>query len=170
LATDRRLLIPREVSKCPGTGFESEGVDYSARTGRLTLGINEPGACIGTTDINVYKLTRGPSGPAIGRPLANGTPMPAGSTVGGAITFTVPVDAAAAGGRPTTTITLSRGGHTLASNRGRGHGTRTGANPTLIAPPLSDGGGYQLRITAVAANGRSTRSRVAFAVDNPPLS
>jgi hypothetical protein len=56
-ATDRRLLIPREVSKCPGTSFESEGVDYNARTGRLTLTMNEPGACVGTTDVNVYKLT-----------------------------------------------------------------------------------------------------------------
>jgi hypothetical protein len=169
-ATDRRLLIPREVSKCPGTQFESEGVDYNPRTGRLTLTMNEPGACVGTTDVNVYKLVHGPSGPAIGAPLANGTPMPAGSTVGGALTFTVPVDATAAGGRPTTTITLSRRGHTLASNRGGGHGTRTGANPTLIAPMLADGSGYELRTTSVAANGRSTRSQVAFAVDNPALS
>jgi hypothetical protein len=169
-ATDRRLLIPREVSKCPGTTFESEGIDYNARTGRLTLTMNEPGACIGTTDVNVYKLAHGLSGPAIGTPLANGTPMPAGSTVGGALTFTVPVDATAAGGRPTTTITLSRGGHTLASNRGGGHGTRTGANPTLIAPVLTDGSGYKLRITSVAANRRSAQSRVAFAVDNPPPS
>ncbi len=66
-ATDRRLFIPREVSKCPGTGFESEGVDYNARTGRLTLGINEPGACVGTTDINVYTLAHGPSGHALRR-------------------------------------------------------------------------------------------------------
>jgi len=167
-ATDRRLLIPREVSKCPGRKFESEGVDYNARTGRLTLAINEPGACIGTTDVNVYKLAHGLSGPAIGTPLANGTPMPAGSTVGGALTFTVPVDATAARGRPMTTITLSRAGHTLASNRGGGHGTHTGANPTLIAPVLADGSGYELRITSVAANGRSAQSRVAFAVDNPP--
>jgi hypothetical protein len=164
-ATDRRLLIPREVSKCPGTGFESEGVDYNARTGRLTVGINEPGACVGTTDINVYTLGHGPSGPAIGTPLANGTPMAAGSTVGGRLTFTVPVDATAAGGRATTTITLSRRGHTLASNRGRG--TRTGANPTLIAPVLADGRGYALQIVSVAADGRAARSRFAFAVKNP---
>jgi hypothetical protein len=170
IATDRRLLIPRQVSKCAGTSFESEGVDYNSRTGRLTLAINEPGACVGTTDVNVYKLAHGPSGPAIGTPLANGTQMPAGSTVGGAVTFTVPVDAAAAGGRPATTITLSRGGRTLASNRGRGHGTRRGANPTLIAPMLRDGSGYRLRITSVAANGRFARSRVAFRVDNPPHS
>jgi hypothetical protein len=166
-ATDRRLLIPREVSKCPGTGFESEGVDYNARTGRLTLAINQPGACVGTTDVNVYKLVHGPSGPAIGTPLANGTPMPAQSTVGGAITFTVPVDATAAGGRPTTTITLSRGGHTVASNRGSGHGTRTGANPTLVAPMLVDGSGYELRATSIAADGRAARTRVAFKVANP---
>ncbi|MFZ0044121.1 MAG: hypothetical protein WAK93_22620 [Solirubrobacteraceae bacterium] len=166
-ATDRRLLIPREVSKCPGTGFESEGVDYNARTGRLTLTMNEPGSCVGTTDVNVYKLAHGPRGPAIGTPLANGTPMPAGSTVGGALTFTVPVDATAAGGRPTTTITLSRGGQTLASNRDSGHGTRRSANPNLIASELADGSGYELRITSVAANGRSARARVAFAVNNP---
>jgi hypothetical protein len=164
-ATDRRLFVPREASKCPGTGFESEGVDYNARTGRLTLGINEPGACVGTTDINVYTLAHGPTGPAIGTPLANGTPMPTGSTVGGRLTFTVPVDATAAGGRATTTITLSRRGHTLASNRGRG--TRTGANPTLIAPVLADGRGYALQIVSVAADGRAARSRFAFAVKNP---
>jgi hypothetical protein len=79
-ATDRRLLIPREVSKCPGTQFESEGVDYNARTNRLTLTMNEPGVCVGTTDVNVYKIAHLPSGPAIGTPLADGTPMPAGST------------------------------------------------------------------------------------------
>ncbi len=166
-ATDRRLLIPREVSKCPGTGFESEGVDYSARTGSLTLGMNEPGACIGTTDVNVYTLARGPSAPAIGTPLANGTPMPTGSTVGGRLTFIVPVDAAAAGGRATTTITLSRLGHTFASNQDRGRGTRKGANPTLIAPVLADGGGYVLQIASVAAHGGYARSRFAFTVKNP---
>ncbi len=166
-ATDRRLFIPREVSKCPGTGFESEGVDYNTRTGRLTLAINQPGTCIGTTNVNVYKLVHGPSGPAIGTPLANGAQMPAGSTVGGALRFTVPVDASAAGGRATTTITLSRHGRPVASNRDGGHGRRTGANPTLIAPELADGSGYELRATSVAANGRSTRSRVAFAVENP---
>ncbi len=166
-ATDRRLLIPREVSKCPGTEFESEGVDYSARTGWLTLGINEPGACVGTTDINVYTLAHGPSAPAIGTPLANGTPMPTGSTVGGRLTFTVPVDATAAGGRATTTITLSRLGHTLASNRDGGRGTRKGANPTLIAPVLADGGGYALQVVSIAAHGRTARSRFAFAVKNP---
>ena len=58
-ATDRRLFIPREVSPCPGTQFESEGVDYNLRTGRLTLTMNEPGNCVGTTDVNVYKLVRG---------------------------------------------------------------------------------------------------------------
>ncbi len=166
-ATDRQLLIPRKVSKCPGTGFESEGVDYNTHTGRLTLGINEPGKCVGTTDINVYTLVRGPSGPAIGTPLANGTEMPAGSNVGGALTFTVPVDATAAGGRPATTITLSRGGHMLASNRGSRHGTRAGTNPTLIAAVLADGSGYELDITSVGANGRAARSHVAFTVDNP---
>jgi hypothetical protein len=166
-ATERRLLIPREVSKCPGTGFESEGVDYNAHTGRLTLGINEPGTCVGTTDINVYTLARGPAAPAIGTPLANGTPMPTGSTVGGRLTFTVPVDATAAGGRATTTITLSRDGRTLASNRRRGRGTRRGANPTLIAPVLADGRGYALQVVSVAADGRSSRSRFAFAVKNP---
>jgi hypothetical protein len=166
-ATVRRLLIPRQVSKCPGTGFESEGVDYNARTGRLTLGINEPGACIGTTDVNVYTLAHGPSGPAIGRPLANGTPMPAGSTVGGRLTFTVPVDATAAGGRATTTITLSRRGHIIASNSDPARGTRTGANPTLIAPVLSDGTGYVLQIVSVA-HGRFARARFDFAVKNPP--
>jgi hypothetical protein len=57
LATDRRLFVPREVSRCPGTRFESEGVDYNARTGRLTLAINQPGACVGTTNVNVYTLT-----------------------------------------------------------------------------------------------------------------
>ncbi len=61
-ATDRRLLTPREVSRCPGTKFESEGVDYNARTRQLTLAINEPGACVGTTDINVYTLIHGPRG------------------------------------------------------------------------------------------------------------
>jgi hypothetical protein len=166
-ATDRRLLIPREVSKCPGTGFESEGVDYNARTGRLTLGINEPGACVGTTDINVYKLAHGPSGPAIGTPLADGAPMPSGSIVGGPLTFTVPVDATASGGRATTAITISRRGHTLASNRKGGRGTRTGANPTLIAPMLADGRGYSLKIVSVGVNGRSARSRFAFTVKNP---
>jgi len=166
-ATDRRLLIPRQVSKCPGTGFESEGVDYNARTGQLTLGINEPGVCVGTTDVNVYTLVHGPSAPAIGTPLANGTPMPAGSTVGGPLTFTVPVDATAAGGHATTTITLSRRGHTLASNHDPGRGTRTGANPTLIAPVLADGRGYALQIVSVAADGRSARSRFAFTVKNP---
>ncbi len=170
-ATDRRLLIQREVSKCPGTGFESEGVDYNARSGRLTLGINEPGACVGTTDVNIYTLSHGTPAPAIGTPLANGTPMPTGSTVGGRLTFTVPVDATAAGGRPTTTITLSRRGHTLASNRDRGRGTRTGANPTLIAPLLADGQGYSLQIVSAAADGHSARSRFAFAVKNPtPIS
>ncbi len=147
-------------------GFESEGVDYNPWTGRLTLGINEPGACIGTTDVNVYTLAHGPSGPAIGTPLANGTPMPTGSTVGGRLTFTVPVDATAAGGRATTTIILSRRGHTIASNRDRGRGTRTGANPTLIMPVLSDGRGYALQIVSVA-HGRSARARFAFAVKNP---
>lgn len=165
-ATDRRLLIPRELSKCPGTGFESEGVDYNPRTGRLTVGLNEPGACIGTTDLNVYSLVHGLSGPAIGTPLANGTPMPAGSTVGGRLTFTVPVDATAAGGHATTTIALSRRGHPIASNRDGGRGTRTGANPTLIAPALSDGSDYALQIVSVA-HGRSSRSRFAFAVKNP---
>jgi hypothetical protein len=62
-ATDRRLLIPREVSKCPGTKFESEGVDYNARTRRLTVAINEPGACVGTTDVNVYKLVHAARSP-----------------------------------------------------------------------------------------------------------
>jgi hypothetical protein len=166
-ATARRLLIPRELSKCPGTGFESEGVDYSERTGQLTLGINEPGACVGTTDVNVYTLARGPASPAIGTPLANGMPMPTGSTVGGRLTFTVPVDASAAGAHARTTITLSRRGHTLASNRDRGRGTRTGANPTLIAPVLADGRGYALQIVALAADGRSARSQFPFAVKNP---
>lgn len=169
-ATERRLLIPREVSKCPGTGFESEGVDYNARTDRLTLGINEPGVCVGTTDVNVYTLGHGASRPAIGTPLANGVSMPTGSTVGGRLTFTVPVDATAAGGRARTTITLSRRGHTLASNRARRRGTRTGPNPTLIAPMLADGRGYALQIVSVAANGRSARSRFAFTVKNPPPS
>ena len=169
-ATDRRLLIPREVSRCPGTKFESEGVDDNPVTGRLTLAINEPGQCVGTTDVNVYTLVHGPSDPAIGTPLANGAPMPAASTVGGALTFTVPVDATAAGGRPRTTITLSRADRTIASNRARGHGTRTGTTPTLIVPALADGSGYDLRVTSVAANGRSARSRIAFAVANPPAS
>ena len=57
-ATDRRLFIPREVSPCPGTQFESEGVDFNPRTQRLTLTMNEPGNCIGTTDVNVYKLAQ----------------------------------------------------------------------------------------------------------------
>ena len=169
-ATDRRLLIPREVSKCPGTNFESEGVDYNSRTGRLTLTMNEPGACIGTTDVNVYKLAHGFSGPAVGTPLANGTQMRAGGPVGGALTFMVPVDATAAGGHPTTTITLSRGGHTLVSNSAPRHGTRKGANPALITPVLADGSGYELRITSVAANRRAARSRFTFTVDNPPHS
>lgn len=165
-ATDRRLFIPREVSRCPGRGFESEGVDYNLHTGRLTLTMNEPGDCIATTDVNVYKLTSGPSGPAIGTPLANDTSMPSGSIVGGALTFTVPVDASAAGGRAKTTITLSREGHTLVSNRRGGHGRRTGPDPTLITHKLADGSGYELQITSIAANGRSRSSHVRFAVDN----
>ena len=166
-ASDRRLFIPREVSSCRGRGFESEGVDYNTHSRRLTLTMNEPGACADTTEVNVYRLAHGPSGPAIGRPLANGTPMPSGSTVGGALRFTVPVDATAAGGHATTTITLSRDGRTLASNRRGGHGRRSGANPTLLVGELPDGSGYALRILSVGANGRSARSRIAFSVDDP---
>ncbi|HET9104909.1 MAG TPA: hypothetical protein VFN55_16275 [Solirubrobacteraceae bacterium] len=168
-AVARRLLIPREVSRCPGRGFESEGVDYNGRTGRLTLTMNEPGACIGTTDVNVYRLVVGPSAPAIGAPLADGTPMPAGSRVGAVHMFTVPIDARAAGGRAVTSITLWRDGRRLAGNGG-GHGRRSGSDPTLITPRLAAGRGYELRITSVGANHRRARARVGFTIARPASS
>lgn len=53
-ATTSNLFVPRKVSSCGTTGFESEGIDYNANTGLLTMEITSPGLCKLTTTVNVY--------------------------------------------------------------------------------------------------------------------
>ena len=56
-ATDHRLFIPREVSACPGSGFENEGIDFNPLKRLLTLTMNQPGDCDTTSSVDVYRLT-----------------------------------------------------------------------------------------------------------------